>query len=72
MKSPASKENTLPAWELDLSRKQPDQSLFSLLLEIETKLRAETRKDSLLQARQRELVKSKNYQRTEKLSRYIE
>jgi hypothetical protein len=72
MKSPPSKENKLPDWELDLSREQPDQSLFSLLLEIESKLRAETRSDSLLQARQRKLAKSKNYQRSEKLSRYIE
>jgi len=72
MKSPPSKQNTLPAWELALSREQPDQSLFSLLLEIESKLRAEARSDCLLQARQRELAKSKNYQRSENLSRHIE
>jgi hypothetical protein len=72
MRSPPSKENTLPLWELDLSREQPDQSLFSLLLEIERKLRAQTRSDSLLQVRQRKLAKSKTYQRPENLSRYIE
>jgi hypothetical protein len=72
MKSPPSKANSLPAWELDLIREQPDQSLFSLLLEIERKLRADTRSDSLLQARQQKLAKSKNYRRSENLSRYIE
>jgi len=41
-------------------------------LEIESKLRAETRSDSLLQARQRKLAKSKNHRPPEHLSRYIE
>ena len=72
MKSPLSKENTLPGWQLELTRKQPDQSLFSLLLEIESKLRAEARGDSLVQAGERKLAKSKSCQRSENLSRYIE
>jgi hypothetical protein len=62
--------NNLPAQ--DASREQPYQSLFSLLLEIESKLRAETRSDSLLQARQRKLAKSKKLPRPAHLSRYIE
>jgi hypothetical protein len=51
---------------------QPQQSLFSLLLEIENRLRAETRGDSLLQAKQLKLAQGKNYKRPAHLSRYIE
>jgi hypothetical protein len=60
---------TLPAQ--DATREQPYQSLFSLLLEIESKLRAETRNDSL-QARKRKLAKSENHRHPAHLSRYIE
>jgi hypothetical protein len=48
---------------------QPQQSLFSLLLEIENRLRTETRGDSLLQAKQPKLAQGKNYKRPAHLSR---
>jgi len=51
---------------------KPQQSLFSLLLDIENRLRAETRDDSLLQAKQLKLAQGKNYKRPAHLSRYIE
>jgi hypothetical protein len=53
----------------NVGNEKPHQSLFSLLLDIETRLRSEARRDSLLQAglpRPGESKKSKN------LSRYIE
>ena len=53
---------------------QSDQSYFSLLLAIETRMRAEARRDSLPQANRRRLARRKNHKRpgVENLSRYIE
>jgi hypothetical protein len=51
--SPDSLSGSLPVWPQNLGSEQPHQSLFSLLLEIETRLRAEARRDSILQATQR-------------------
>jgi hypothetical protein len=57
----------------NLNSKQQHQSLFSLLLEIESRLRAEAGVDFLV-AEQHELGKAKNHGRpvVENLSRYIE
>jgi hypothetical protein len=51
MKSPPPGEafsEALPLRPQNVDGEQPRQSLFSLLLEIEAKLRAEARRDSLL------------------------
>ena len=53
----------------NLGNEQPPQSLFSLLLDIETRLRAEERHDSLIQAG---LPKTRKIQKSKNLSRYIE
>jgi hypothetical protein len=57
---------SLPVWPPTLSNERTHQSLFSLLLEIENRLRAEER------AKQRKRVPGKNHKRPEHLSRYIE
>ena len=44
------------------------QSLFSLLLQIESRLRAEVRQDALLHAEQLKRAKAKNLRGVEKLS----
>ena len=77
MKSPPTADalfTSLPVWQRNLGTEQSDQSLFSLLLEIETRLRAEARRDSLLQTHRRKPAKRKNSKRlrVENLSRYIE
>ena len=65
---------TLPASLGNYGSDSPHPSLFSLLLEIESRLRAETRRDSRLQARKRKPGQGQNYRRprVENLSRYIE
>jgi hypothetical protein len=65
---------SFPVWLDRLNSERPPQSLFSVLLQIESELRTETRGDSLIQPRQGKLAKFKNYkrQRVENLSRYIE
>jgi len=77
MKSPSIYDGLggpLPACLGNLGSDSSHPSLFSLLLEIESRLRAETRRDSLLQARQRKPGQGQNYRRprVENLSRYIE
>ena len=44
---------SLPVWQRHLGSERPDQRIFYLLLDIESRLRAEARRDTLLQARQR-------------------
>jgi hypothetical protein len=54
MKSPPAVEalsGDLPARPQNSDGEQPHRSFFSLLLEIDAKLRAEARRDSLLQAK---------------------
>jgi hypothetical protein len=54
MKSPLAVEafsGDLPLHPQNSDSQRPDQSFFRLLLEIEAKLRAEARRDSLLQAK---------------------
>jgi len=54
MKSPPPGEafsETLPVGPENLGGEPPGQDLFSLLLEIEAKLRAEARRESLLQTK---------------------
>ena len=65
---------SLSVWPRNFSSEQSDQSFFSLLLEIETRLRAEARQDSLLQANRRRPARRKNHKRpgVENLSRHIE
>ena len=60
--------DSLPTLLRSLGNGRPPQSLFSLLLEIENRLRAEARDG------QRILAKGKNYRRpgAENLSRYVE
>ena len=53
----------------NLGDEQPHQSLFSLLLDIESRLRAEARRDSLLKAG---LQKPGKCKKRKNLSRYIE
>ena len=77
MKSPPTTDAlfaSLPIWHRNLGSEQSDRSLFSLLLEIETRLRAEARRDSLVQTHRRRPAKRKNTKRlgVENLSRYIE
>jgi hypothetical protein len=72
MKSPRSPDvppGSLPVWR-DLSA---NQSIFSLLLEIEGRLRADNRPTSL-QREQNKLGQGRNRRqpRTERLSRYVE
>jgi hypothetical protein len=72
MKSPRSPDvppGSLPVWR-DLSA---NQSIFSLLLEIEGRLRADNRPTSL-QRGQNKLGQGRNRRqpRTERLSRYVE
>jgi hypothetical protein len=55
---------SLPLWPPNLSNERTHQSLFSLLLEIESRLRAEQR------AKQPKRLPGKNHQ--PHLSRYIE
>jgi hypothetical protein len=64
----------LSVWARDIGSERSDQSFFSLLLEIESRLRAEARSDSLLQPGPRKSPKGKNQKRpvVERLSRYIE
>ncbi len=78
MKSPPSDRallESLSVWLRDLTNAQPGQSLFSLLLEVERRIRTETRRNSrLLQAEPREAVNGESHERQEikNLSRYIE
>jgi hypothetical protein len=54
MKSPPAVEalsGDLPIHPQNPDSQRPDQNFFSLLLQIEAKLRAEARRDSLLQAK---------------------
>jgi hypothetical protein len=53
----------LPVRPQNLEGEQLRQSLFSLLLEIEAKLRAEARRDSFLQAKSAKTAKCKNLRR---------
>ena len=64
----------LSVWPRNLGGEQSHQSLFSLLLEIETQLRAQARRDSRLLASHRKHDKRKSFRRpkVENLSRYIE
>jgi hypothetical protein len=70
-------EKALPAsdvfcwcWKLDGTRKR-DQSLFSLLLEIESRLRTEARSDQLEQLK-RSKEKDRQHSKVNNLSRYCE
>ena len=70
-------EKALPAndvvcwsWKLDATRKR-DQSLFSLLLEIESRVRTETRNDQIEQL-ERSKEKDRQRSRVNNLSRYHE
>jgi hypothetical protein len=77
MKAPAIDgvlSGSLPLWLSKFDRERPPQSLFSLLLQIESQLRSETRSDSLIQPRQRKFAKSKDLKQrgAQNLSRYVE
>ena len=65
---------SLPVWLEELSGERPYQSLFSSLLEIENRLRAETGTGFPDKAEPRKLGKGQNDGRppSEKLSRYVE
>jgi hypothetical protein len=66
MKSPPTADAllaSLPVWQRNLASVQSDQSLFSLLLEIETRLRAEARRDPLRQTRRRRSATRKSSKR---------
>jgi hypothetical protein len=54
---------SLPVWLQKFDGEIPAQSLFSLLLQIEGQVRAETKGDSPIQARQRKFAKSKYFNR---------
>ena len=60
----------VPLWLAKFDKEKPPQSFFSLLLKIESQLRAEARGDSLNQ----KLAKSKDFNRrgAQSLSRYVE
>jgi hypothetical protein len=57
--------------ELSGTRKR-DQSLFSLLLEIESRLRTEEGRDDEIEQRKRSKEKDRQRSRTNNLSRYCE
>jgi hypothetical protein len=64
---------SLPDWPQNPSVEQSSQSLFSLLLEIESQLRAEARRDSRLTAGKRNSTREEVPRQAVKFpSRYVE
>jgi len=69
-KAPSTSEIVCGSWRLSGTPKR-DQSLFSLLLEIESRLRTEGRNDQIEQ-RKRSKEKDRQRSRVNNLSRYCE